>query len=166
MELICTYVNIAGDPSVQHLINAKFDNPDSPLYVQGFSRYHDHPVTLRYDRIIQVFSCYEDAEKELTLFKNSLPKYSPTPSLKLSGSHTTDICFTGFNKEDKEILIAIANKAKMIVRKDVVKHLDYLCYGYNAGPKKLEKAMEQGVMILSRTQFETMIETGEVPESV
>ncbi|WP_254917158.1 hypothetical protein [Vibrio sp. V08_P9A1T1] len=34
------------------------------------------------------------------------------------------------------------------------------------GSKKLEKAMEQGVMILSRPQFETMIKTGEVPESV
>ncbi|WP_075989882.1 hypothetical protein [Vibrio fluvialis] len=166
MEFICIYVNSAGNASAQHLTSAKFDNPETPRYVQGFSHHHEHPVTLRYDRIVQVFECYEEAEEGLISLNESLPKYPPAPSSKLSGSHTTDICFTGFKKSDKESLIAIANEANMIVRKDVVKNLDYLCYGFNAGPKKLEKALEQGVFILNQTQFKTMIETGEVPESV
>ncbi|MGX9418924.1 hypothetical protein ACWU4D_16410 [Vibrio sp. WJH972] len=48
----------------------------------------------------------------------------------------------------------------------MTKHLDILCYGYNAGPTKLAKAMDQGVFILNKSQFESMIETGEVPEDV
>ena len=77
-----------------------------------------------------------------------------------------DICFTGFKKVDKDELITLAKEHDMSVRGEVTKHLDILCYGYNAGPKKLEKAMAQGVMILNKTQLESMIETGEVPEDV
>ncbi|EPM6351019.1 MULTISPECIES: hypothetical protein [Vibrio harveyi group] len=60
----------------------------------------------------------------------------------------------------------IVNSKEMMVRQSVTRHLDILCYGYNAGPKKLEKALSQGVMILNRRQFENLLETGEVPEEV
>ncbi|ARC92839.1 hypothetical protein B6A42_13260 [Vibrio coralliilyticus] len=167
MDFICTYVNSVGYPSTQHLSNAKFDNQDEPMYVQGWSVNHDRPVTLRYDRVIQVFASTSEAEDALAPLKENLPEYSRTTNANyLSSPSTTDICFTGFKKADKEQLVSKAIGAEMVVRKDVVKHLDFLCYGYNAGPKKLEKALSQGVFILNQTQFETMLETGEVPEDI
>ncbi|HHF2898717.1 hypothetical protein [Vibrio alginolyticus] len=60
----------------------------------------------------------------------------------------------------------IVNSKEMMVRQSVTRHLDILCYDYNAGPKKLEEALSQGVMILNRRQFENLLETGEVPEEV
>ncbi len=77
-----------------------------------------------------------------------------------------DVCFTGFAKVDKEFLTQLAENNSMFVRSSVTKHLDILCYGYNAGPTKLAKALEQGVFILNKGQFEEMIETGEVPEEL
>ncbi|EKO3565655.1 hypothetical protein P0E95_001999 [Vibrio metschnikovii] len=88
------------------------------------------------------------------------------PTYSTPKADALQVCFTGFKSDEKAELKKIAVEHGLIVRKEVTVYLDVLCYGYNAGPKKLEKAMEQGVMILSRPQFETMIETGEVPESV
>jgi BRCT domain type II-containing protein len=44
----------------------------------------------------------------------------------------------------------------------VTRNLAFLCAGENAGPKKLQKANEQGVYILSKDQFVHLIETGEI----
>lgn len=77
-----------------------------------------------------------------------------------------DVCFTGFSKADKTELANLANEKNMMVRQSVTKHLDILCYGYNAGPKKLESALSQGVMILNRNQFVNLLATGEVPEDI
>ncbi|HCE3233947.1 TPA: hypothetical protein NG565_001406 [Vibrio parahaemolyticus] len=90
---------------------------------------------------------------------------TPQPN-RLSSPNTMDVCFTGFAKDDKSELMSKAESKEMMVRQSVTRHLDILCYGYNAGPKKLEKALEQGVMILNRHQFENLLETGEVPEDV
>lgn len=166
MDFICTYVNAAGICSIQHLVNAKFDDEDSPQYVQGFCIDSNHPKTLKYDRVIQVFDCRNIAKESFVDHQHSLPQYDKTPSTRYSSPDTMDVCFTGFAKSDKESLISLAESNNMFVRAGVTKHLDVLCYGYNAGPKKLEKALAQGVFILNKKQFETMVKTGEVPEDV
>ncbi|TCW22676.1 BRCT domain-containing protein [Vibrio crassostreae] len=167
MEFICTYVNAAGISSIQHLANAKFDNQESPKYVQGWNVEANHPKTLRYDRVIQVFDCIDKATQEFGDQKYKLPpEYDKETSTRYSSPDTMDVCFTGFAKADKESLMNLAEQNSMLVRSSVTKHLDILCYGHNAGPKKLEKALDQGVFILNKSQFETMIETGEIPEEV
>ena len=72
------------------------------------------------------------------------------------------ICFTGFRPAEKEALQSKAEAAEMKVVKSVSKKLTYLCIGPNAGPKKMEKAREQGVTILTVDQFESLITTGEL----
>ncbi|MFS1905485.1 hypothetical protein BCU30_004625 [Vibrio lentus] len=166
MEFICSYVNASGVGSIQHLLNAKFDNEDTPQYVQGFCSKANHPKTLKYHRIVQVFDSLDVAESEVGFSEANQPQYNKTPSTRYSSPETMDVCFTGFAKADKEALVKISENNEMVVRASVTKHLDILCYGYNAGPKKLEKALCQGVFILNKAQFETMIETGEIPEDI
>ncbi|HAS6054758.1 TPA: hypothetical protein I7122_18665 [Vibrio vulnificus] len=166
MEFVCTYINASGIASIQHLSNARFDNDKEPQYVQGWCIKSNHPKTLKYSNIVQVFDCYDNAKKEFGDQDYKLPEYSKSPSTRYSSPETMDICFTGFSKSDKLVLSELAKLKGMQVRKEVTVHLNILCYGSNAGPKKLEKAMAQGVMILNREQFEKMVETGEVPECI
>lgn len=73
------------------------------------------------------------------------------------------VCFTGFGASKKVELTNLAQDKKFNVVASVTKKLDFLCGGENAGPRKLEKAIEQGVQILSENEFINLIETGEVP---
>ena len=72
--------------------------------------------------------------------------------------------FTGFKKDDKEKLFALAESEGLFVRSKVTSNLNFLCCGYNAGPAKIEKARQQGVIALTEAQFVTMLKTGEIPE--
>ena len=61
-------------------------------------------------------------------------------------------------------MIDLVDNADMVARKSVTVDLNFLCCGANAGPKKIEKAREQGVVVLSEEQFKTLLKTGEIPE--
>ena len=52
----------------------------------------------------------------------------------------------------------------IVVRSTVKNNLNFLCCGYNAGPKKIEKARAQNVIALDEEQFVRLLETGEIPE--
>ena len=75
------------------------------------------------------------------------------------------ICFTGFGTSKKQELVNLANSNDFKVVSSVTKKLDFLCGGENAGPKKIEKAKEQGVQFLNEQQFIQLIETGEIPNA-
>lgn len=75
------------------------------------------------------------------------------------------ICFTGFTPSQKEVLMGLAEENDMKVVMSVTKKLNFLCVGDNAGPKKLEKAISQGIQVLTESQYVAMIETGEIPAS-
>lgn len=73
------------------------------------------------------------------------------------------VCFTGFGNSKKEELKSLASRNRFKVVTGVTKNLDYLVGGENAGPKKIEKAEDQGVQFLTEHQFIDLIETGEPP---
>ena len=75
-----------------------------------------------------------------------------------------EICFTGFSPSEKSSLTQNAEEYGMASVKSVTKSLKFLCAGPNAGPFKLKKAQLQGATILSRDEFNIMLETGELPE--
>lgn len=75
---------------------------------------------------------------------------------------TTNICFTGFVRSEAEDLKSTAASRGWGVNSDVVKSTTHLCCGDNAGAKKVAKAKDQGVRIISLREFEHMMETGEV----
>ena len=73
------------------------------------------------------------------------------------------VCFTGFTVSEKAELSAMAEASHLSVASAVNKSLQFLCVGENAGPAKLEKARAQGVIVMTRLEFENFLETGELP---
>lgn len=166
-ELICVYCNANWEGSVQHLVNVqkKDANTDEYYYIQGWSVLQDNVKTLRSDRVFEIFDTVEEAQQRLSELDVPSPRDRPSKSeYHVSRPDTFDICFTGFKKADKEELIKLAKENNINIHVSVVQHLDMLCYGYNAGPVKLKKALSQGALIASRAQFENFLETGEIPE--
>ncbi|HFP0734421.1 TPA: BRCT domain-containing protein, partial [Escherichia coli] len=73
------------------------------------------------------------------------------------------ICFTGFDQSDKSRLSALAKENGIDVKSDVGKSLFFLCVGKNKGWRKVQKASDYGVIILTEEQFINFIDTGEIP---
>lgn len=95
-----------------------------------------------------------DLEAWAIIYKNRTVKAKDT---------RLQVCFTGFNTSKKQELIDLTNNDIFKVVSSVTKKLDFLCAGENAGPKKIEKAEEQGVQFLTENQFTHIMETGEIP---
>ena len=64
-----------------------------------------------------------------------------------------EICFTGFTKAKRAELEKKAEKNGYLVRKSVTLNLNYLVCGKTAGPSKIAKANESGVVILTEDEF-------------
>lgn len=77
----------------------------------------------------------------------------------------SQVCLTGFSSVEKAQLTELAAQAHMEIVGSVTKNFAFLCVGENAGPAKLEKARAQGVHVLSRAQFEHLLETGELTDA-
>ncbi len=78
----------------------------------------------------------------------------------------SEVCFTGFSQTEKAELASLAKNARLRVTTTVTKTLSFLCVGENAGPAKLEKAQAQGAIVMTRVQFESLLETGEIPTAL
>lgn len=129
------------------------------IYLQGICYSKNKPRTFRKDRIIEML----DNPYEVRLTSISLGKSNPT--IKQVSNDELDVCFTGFKSEDKNRLTKLAESKGMIIRKSVTVGLAFLCFGYNAGPSKCNKAREQGVIALNENEFVSLLETGEIPNS-
>lgn len=75
----------------------------------------------------------------------------------------SSVCFTGFSQTEKLELTEMANNSRFRVVGSVSNSLSFLCVGENAGPAKLEKAKECGIVIMTRAEFIDFLETGEIP---
>lgn len=84
-------------------------------------------------------------------------------SLTVKKEKLNEVCFTGFSPSEKNEITIIAEKNNFHVAKSVTTNLNFLCYGENAGPSKINKAEKQGAIILNREEFCKLIETGELP---
>lgn len=76
-----------------------------------------------------------------------------------------EICFTGFDTAERKKLWDLADSNGFLVRKEVTKNLHVLCVGDNAGPKKLEAAIKDGVIIMSGNDFIAYTDTG-IPQPI
>ena len=144
-------------------------------YIQGYCTQDNGFRTFRKDRVLEYVDEETNVDERLKYHIASPPppreesppgEGSPRRSYtrRLNTSNAPEICFTGFKKEDKIRLAEQARTAGMFVRDSVTKQLVYLCCGYNAGPKKIEKSRHQGAIILNELQFIELLETGEIPE--
>lgn len=78
-----------------------------------------------------------------------------------------NVCFTGFTENQLSNLTKIANEKNFNVRKTITDSLHFLVVGNNniADHKKIKKADDELVLILTEQQFYHMLETGEIPTS-
>jgi len=93
----------------------------------------------------------KNLDKYLPLFEPSYPKNRHPDKLQ--------ICFTGFTKERRDYLEELANNIDMLwVTKQAGKNLKILVCGNNAGPKKIDQAIENKATIWNEGNFLEWIE--------
>ncbi len=159
------YCNASGVISVREVINIS----ETEEYLRGYCVKANAFRTFRKDRVLEDIDESSNIEERLQFHIENSPPPQETQAnrsytRKTNPSSAPEICFTGFKKADKIKLVELAESEDMLVRGAVTTNLEFLCCGYNAGPKKIEKARHHGVIILNESQFKTMLKTGEIPE--
>lgn len=155
-EVLFLYRNARGEITARRVS----DISETDDYLQGYCHMAEDLRTFRKDRILETLEDDSDIDAKYEYHKRN----SPEPKGPPKSHHLADVCFTGFKSEDKKRLIDLSEQHGLIVRSSVTRALNYLCCGYNAGPKKIEKARSQGVVAVNEQQFLAMLETGELPE--
>lgn len=166
-----SYRDAKGDLSQRELVQWS----ENSLYIQGRSASDSFPKTFRKDRIVEVYFGAElllnDAAPPAPTL---LPKPSPAsiaasaaaayqPQPKIPPSGINQILFTGFAAAHRAELEEAAMRSGLKVMSTPGKSLTFLCYGENAGPTKVAKAQEAGAFIIDAEQFQSLIDTGEMP---
>jgi NAD-dependent DNA ligase len=151
------YQDSKGNITAREITNIS----ETGTYLQGYCNLANNLRTFRKDRILELLGNGEDVASKVKYYIS----ISPPPKEPLKSQHLLDVCFTGLKSENKQRLKEMAESKGMVVRSSVTNNLSFLCCGYNAGPKKIEKARAQNVIALNEEQFIQLLETGEVPES-
>jgi NAD-dependent DNA ligase len=148
---------------------------ENSVYIQGRSASDSFPKTFRKDRIVEIFFGAElllhDAAPPAPRLE---PKPKPSALASLEASFSTpqpktppgginQILFTGFAAVHRAELEQKALDFGLKVMSTPGKTLTFLCYGDNAGPTKVAKALEAGAFIINSEQFLSLITTGEMP---
>ena len=127
----------------------------------------DKYKTLKTSKILSLKESYREA---LEVAKVLQENYSIIPKNKTGRrwknvSNKFEVCFTGFNKAEKDKLIILAKDHNMYVRSVVTKNIGLLVCGERAGPMKMKKANVEGVScVFGADGFHQFIEIGEVAE--
>lgn len=146
------YQNADKVLSAQRVINFT----DKGNYLTGFSLTDKGPRTFRYDRVIELVGSETELMERFGYWQIN-EVINPHKSQKI------EIHFTGFKAADKARLEETAEEAGMQVNSSMSDYVEVLCCGYNAGPKKLEKARANHIIIISEPEFMQLLETGEIP---
>jgi NAD-dependent DNA ligase len=157
LQTIFIYQNAKGNVTGRVIS----DISETETYLQGFCHQAKGLRTFRKDRILEMLNSSEEIQSKLAHYIS----LNPDSSMPEKAHYLLDVCFTGFKSADKNRLIALAESKDLVIRGSVTRSLNFLCCGYNAGPKKIEKARSQGVIALYEQQFVQLLETGEVPDS-
>ena len=166
-----SYKDARGNLSVRELIQWS----ENSLYIQGRSTGDSFPKTFRKDRIVEILS---GAELLLNDAAPPAPRLSPKPKPSaLAAQEAASNCsrpksppgginqilFTGFAAAHRADLEQKAQDFGLRVMSTPGKTLTFLCYGDNAGPTKVAKALAAGAFIFDAEQFLNLITTGEMP---
>lgn len=157
-----TYTNAHGETSEREV---KVDYVDD-TYIEGYCYSAQGTRTFRLDRIDgMIWQNNECFFVDEWLGKQGIrKKQSSLIKPTKQKSHKLEICFTGFKRDEKLKLELLAEKNGFKVRTAVSKNLDFLVCGVNAGPSKIEQALERGIPYFSEDEFMAMLETGEIPQ--
>lgn len=152
-QLFFLYKSAKGELTKRHLIIRQ----ENDYYVSGVQASGGEHRTFRKEQIELFFESY--AEYQNSTYPQAAQK---TEKPKILGNRF-EIIFSGFSAPLRKNLENLATEKNMIVRTKVTTNLDFLCVGPNAGPKKTEQALAQGVAIMDEEAFQWLLETGEVP---
>jgi len=159
------YSNKKGELSARGVDDFK----ESDVYLQGKCLVENAFRTFRLDRIIEVLDGPSRMSERLRFHKenetvvNELKLKPGTSGIKRNTEGKIEVCFTGFSRDEKEVLNKLSENKNLYIAKSVTVNLTILCCGENAGPKKKEDAIKQGCIILNKEEFLNFCETGEVP---
>ena len=142
------YLSASGVQHEWELVNWH----DDADYIKGIAVPGYGYRTFRKDRVVQWLP-------ENHLITNPAPRKKAKEGKK---DRQFEVCFTGWPAPMKTYLLALAEEHGFIVRKSVTANLDFLVAGENAGPKKMQKATDQGVIVLDKQGFSALIFTGEI----
>ena len=164
-----SYRDAKGDLSQRELIQWS----ENSVYIQGRSASDSFPKTFRKDRIVEVLF---GAELLLNDAAPPAPRLKPKPSVLAASEAVSNrpqpktppggknqILFTGCAAAHRAELEQKALGFGLKVMSTPSKTLTFLCYGDNAGPSKVAKALEAGAFIIDSEQFLNLIKTGEMP---
>lgn len=159
MQLEFFYKNASGEVSQRRLIKWS----EVGVYLQGFDADVMHPCTFRKDRVLRYLNGCDALLKQPFV---EGPPTAPKPKRAPAKEKTTgpETLFTGFKAAERAALEAQATEAGLSVVKSVTAGLVFLVIGKTAGPAKVEKSRAQGVYIVSESEFDSLIETGELPD--
>lgn len=155
MELHFRYINARGEEHDVRLLDGHWS--EKGPYLRGFDGLSNAAKTYLKYRVQEYYGSGRDALSDPD---------TPMPQRPLRSSNTKkpEVCFTGFKAAEKLRLIRCAEEHGFHVVTDVSANLMVLCFGENAGPRKISKAMKNNAYILTETEFMAFLETGEVPE--
>ena len=131
-------------------------------YIKGVQLIDSGRRTFRKDQIIE----YLDTQEKWEESPHPLPEPGPSgwgSTAKQEQAKRLEIAFTGFSAALRSSLEQAATSANFQVRKDVTQNLSFLCAGPNAGPKKIEKALQMKIVIMDEDAFRWLLDTGEIP---
>jgi NAD-dependent DNA ligase len=165
-EITITYVDAEGVQSTRRVIFRRHDNER----FDAFCLKRRALRTFRYDRLIAIVDASGKpinlqqwiAAKSSKRIKQQIPTVPKVRTAKRNDIMV--VLFTGFAKADLLDLQALAkdNGLKVSAARKITKSTDYLVAGNRAGPKKLQDAAYMAIPVLTKEQFYTLLETGEV----
>ncbi len=147
-----SYRDAEGRESIRILIHWS----ENTRYIQGRGADDSLPRTYRKDRIVE----YLDGGEHL-LYEKAPP--APAPAPKAEPDKRAQILFTGFKAGERAALEAMATEHGFRVMKTAGNALAVLCIGANAGPAKVEAARAAGAFIVTESELQHLVLTGEIP---
>jgi NAD-dependent DNA ligase len=146
MSVTFIYFNIRQNVSA-YTVKSLSEKGD---YSYGFCIAANHLRTFRTNRIIERLEDDSQCAERLAYWQKNqdkIPKEFIGPVIH----------FTGFKAADKARLTALATKNRMQVCTSATDYMDFLCCGYNASEKKIEKAEKNGAMIVTEDEFLALV---------
>lgn len=171
-----TYEDSEGDVS-ERIVKFRHieHNENGYFYLTGFCHQAWQIRTFRIDRIIDTITDLETGEivKAEEWFKrisddpalNTLivkkeksqsPPIRKKPTFPRSVQTGKGVLFTGFKAAERAELEAMVPQVGWHVRKSVSPTVDIVVAGYNAGPKKVQEAIDLGIPVVSEKVFKEM----------
>lgn len=158
--LLFTYQDSRGIITKRNLIRWHEDD----RYIYGVGADGIGARTFSKTRILETFNSQADWEScAHPEPQNSPEREAAYQRVRRGPDNRLQIAFTGFAAARRAELESVAGEAGLRVCKGVTAGLSFLCAGPNAGPSKVAKSREQGVVILSDDEFFNLIENGEIP---